>query len=817
MTISEIHVQNFGKHSEVSFKTGMPVVGIIGSNGSGKSTLLTALKWLITGMLDDVAASYVKTGEKSAKAWAVFHKGGREGKIIRKITASGSASRELHWDGEVITSASKIEAKMAELLSADKQAVSNAVFIPQGELDKLLFGIPSEREMLFTRLMNVAFMQKTADIFDTKMKNESTDIEDLTAVLDEIRVQVTTAATTVSELKGRLSHLPDKSEELQAVLKDIQGWENVTKLNSAWVSATQSAERERQELGLILNAASCSNKDEVNTKLVEAEAVWQKAGDVAHAAGQILSKKKLIQRLKDEAVTAGQSKVALVERRTSVLGKLVPMERLKVLYQRVLELNKRPVLLKAAEAAQSKFATAGQELENHKRVEVPDPVLEVEALEAKIKVVQEKGTLVSQRISVLKTALDARAGAHECPVCSSKIDASIISEATIAALQSERQAQVEEYRTLSNLSKDLTDKRRAWVTKADALNTAMLTAFQEKLAADQALQGIAEGDLASVQAEYDSGNAAARESELVDAGIRSIDQRLEAIDQELKLTPADPAVLATVTDESLAALNAETQTKYDIVLRLRVAVSQINNAHTKAYAANAVADKAKTEYDTASAGMLGKLQLGELQPKGAVLTTQENDRRSLLGQVVQAELTHTTAQVRQREFEARMQKAAGRKLIVEDLRKLKDVFSRDGLPMAFVSHQFGRLVAVTQRNLSNMGADFTVAADPESPVTFCFTRLNEPGASALPQSKLSGGQKVRLAIAFLLAIQQLIIPEVGLLVLDEPTTHLDAEAVDSLRELLLGMSDLLRNSDHQIWVVDHHPTLQTAFGSCLSL
>jgi DNA repair exonuclease SbcCD ATPase subunit len=78
-------------------------------------------------------------------------------------------------------------------------------------------------------------------------------------------------------------------------------------------------------------------------------------------------------------------------------------------------------------------------------------------------------------------------------------------------------------------------------------------------------------------------------------------------------------------------------------------------------------------------------------------------------------------------------------------------------------------------------------------------------------NKLSGGQRVRLSIAFLLAVQQLIIPELGLLVLDEPTTHVNDEGVESLADLLQNLGAQLASSDAQIVVCDHDHRLERAF------
>ena len=69
----------------------------------------------------------------------------------------------------------------------------------------------------------------------------------------------------------------------------------------------------------------------------------------------------------------------------------------------------------------------------------------------------------------------------------------------------------------------------------------------------------------------------------------------------------------------------------------------------------------------------------------------------------------------------------------------------------------------------------------------------------------------------LLASQQIILPEVGLLVLDEPTSHVDAAGVESMRELFMNLTPVLNNSDMQLVIVDHNETLQTGFDKTIKL
>ena len=83
--------------------------------------------------------------------------------------------------------------------------------------------------------------------------------------------------------------------------------------------------------------------------------------------------------------------------------------------------------------------------------------------------------------------------------------------------------------------------------------------------------------------------------------------------------------------------------------------------------------------------------------------------------------------------------------------------------------------------------------------------------------KLSGGQRVRLSLAFILAVQQLIVSDLGFVTLDEPSTHLDEEGVDSLCNLLEKVRDVFADSEHQLWVCDHNPKLESAFDTIVKL
>ena len=137
--------------------------------------------------------------------------------------------------------------------------------------------------------------------------------------------------------------------------------------------------------------------------------------------------------------------------------------------------------------------------------------------------------------------------------------------------------------------------------------------------------------------------------------------------------------------------------------------------------------------------------------------------------------------------------------------------------MSYMNAVFNSMTEDVQNMLSKMGANFTVFPDEERPLTYKFMRTDSADEYYMPQELLSGGQAVRLALALLIACQQTVLPDVGLLVLDEPSSHLDADGVDSLQDLFKSLSITLNSSDMQIFVVDHSEPLCGAFEKLIKL
>lgn len=165
---------------------------------------------------------------------------------------------------------------------------------------------------------------------------------------------------------------------------------------------------------------------------------------------------------------------------------------------------------------------------------------------------------------------------------------------------------------------------------------------------------------------------------------------------------------------------------------------------------------------------------------------------------------------------------------------------KDGIVRQYLRYMFSVLKGYVSEYLAYMEANFIIDIDDpgytsihstedgsgnrvsrkraiEQGLSFKFLRTDQPNASWLGMNRLSGGQKIKLAIAMLISIQKLICPELCFLVLDEPSTHLDESSIQALSNLLANLQEMLNISGGQVFVIDHNEILNRSFTTTIQL
>ncbi len=149
---------------------------------------------------------------------------------------------------------------------------------------------------------------------------------------------------------------------------------------------------------------------------------------------------------------------------------------------------------------------------------------------------------------------------------------------------------------------------------------------------------------------------------------------------------------------------------------------------------------------------------------------------------------------------------------VKDIELVRDVFHRDNLPRAAAQQYLSALEDEINRNLSSFDTPFKVTSCDNLQLKCQF-----PDGRQHYGDKLSGGLQIVLAVAFRFAVYSIFAPELGTMVLDEPTVFLDYDNVDYLREAIAGMNAKMREQDRQVLVVTHESRLMRAFDTVFSL
>jgi exonuclease SbcC len=138
---------------------------------------------------------------------------------------------------------------------------------------------------------------------------------------------------------------------------------------------------------------------------------------------------------------------------------------------------------------------------------------------------------------------------------------------------------------------------------------------------------------------------------------------------------------------------------------------------------------------------------------------------------------------------------------VADMQAVSAFLSYDNGPQKFLASFFQEALGQTNLLLSEMGLPVKLHMGTDLEIMVEDRNAQESSALAL-----GGGYSSLVGIAFRIALQRMILPRVHVLILDEPSTHID----EANMELLIPFFEKLKeNLSHygieQCLIIDHHP------------
>lgn len=819
MKILRLKLENFGIHQNLDIGLNHAVVGLTGPNGAGKSTILAGIEYLLTGDLSDKSNTYIRHGAKKATLWMRFEKDGKEGTIQRSITPSGTR-RQLDWDGEQYTRAADVQRVLDGVLCVDKAALHNALFISQGNMAGLLQGTQEERETLYAKMLLVDYLKKRGDKLDTYIREAAGDLVDLNPIIDTAEEAKEAARKVRDKLQLERNALHNPAEE-QAALIELRKC-SITLDEAVAAEAAAHADFRKYEAAL----ADAMRRVETETGLKDPKTRIAELRErtIVPLATSLSSLEIEVTRLREQAaqykdLEAVRDRVLQLELRLAELGGLPTTLPLATMVELLETLEQKQRLTEQRRELQAKYETALEEAAEFK-ANIKEPPPDIPAgLETEV-------AALHTRLTVAQTAKEK--GTSVCWVCGGPLPADLVDVDTVSKAYAQKKSELDSLREAQEAY------RKEVVARSTRYEYALKEAKQykeevEKLDAKLAsdFSGIF-GDIPAIRAEIEKLRKYNAAKENLLSEMQQAKTRLEELSKHL-----DPDNIVTQADADakqaeVNALRTQLDAAQKEVSRLQEYVTLLEKAEASMLQADArkkdatkLAKRRATDLEyfkkNAPKRLLTRLDSASLQEVETALAEEQRAWSEKQGELVQAERELTVRREELARLLERKEREGRRAAAIEKLRAVRSMLSRDGLVLKYVQRAFDVLAEETQAILEEMDCDFSVKADPETPVHFLFTRLNSEDDSWMPQKKLSGGQAVRLSIALLLALQNVVMPDIGLLVLDEPSMHLDEEGIESLKNTLLGLQYTLSASNAQLLICDHQKDLETSYSKNIRL
>jgi len=194
-------------HRKEDFR-GATMIGLFGSNGAGKTNFREAMRFGIMGESANKGTKEADLmfGAKKGSVREVFEVNGVVSEVTRSIATAATHLRIGEGKGaKTFRKAKEVAVELQKLLGVQPSIINKYVFVPQGQIDAVLFTEPSKRKDEMNRLFGLGSAEKVRDILGAEIN---------TINVVSHKAQVDSLMVTVSEKEAKLYELSCQFDEL---------------------------------------------------------------------------------------------------------------------------------------------------------------------------------------------------------------------------------------------------------------------------------------------------------------------------------------------------------------------------------------------------------------------------------------------------------------------------------------------------------------------------------------------------------------------------------------------------------------------------
>lgn len=284
MIIERVSLENFISHSKTDILLGPGIIAFVGPNGAGKTSVLDGIHYALFGRpCRGNLIDLVKKGASRARVEVEFSVGGdryiarREIVVERKGKASCREAILFKVENgkriPYVRDPKQVTKAIEEIIESSEKVFSTAVFVKQGEIDKILRMPPAERKKLIDKLIGLDKYEKAYQLmkdavishFEEKLRELEGKIETLERLeekLEELRRKLREAEKVREEVRAEVEEYRGKLADLESKLKTLEAkreeYNRLRPLLEAEIgkmrSLEDSARRIREELKRIVEA-----------------------------------------------------------------------------------------------------------------------------------------------------------------------------------------------------------------------------------------------------------------------------------------------------------------------------------------------------------------------------------------------------------------------------------------------------------------------------------------------------------------------------------------------------------------------------------
>ncbi len=794
MFLESIHLKNFCQHEDlfIQFKPG--ITGILGRNGKGKSNLIAGLRFVNSGTSGNhgVEADNLRDGAESGYVDQVFSQNEIRHRLKRHIE---TGKVRLEFGDTKLTKVGEVTKHLESLWNTPMAAVVQHCIPRQREIEDILLAGNQDRLKDFQRVFGLELAEQSYDLLGVAISsiNATPGLED----------QLTQLTAALLDQKTRLAAIDEELAVHQRTVADTAG--ALAILERA--QQAQSADLARKHLMQARSDAQLANMAAITDHQEKVATHKHLSEQVANFETKVQEVRQLLEGLQKQKARyeAGELARQTIKDATAALQTLMAANPsisdpgwVPALYQHGQQLDNERTFLSAANANkqwvnEEIVALQGQEQQAklHQARVAADTPQSAEEVQARADLAEQKkhqGSFADGK----------------CPTCGQAVNGG----------PEEAAKRTAEIARLGQLVSQLEGKRKSADQQARAQVTSLITDINLEIVNRQkAIEAANKARIAELDTllQAASKNHAAAVKLVSDASV--LLTRIDAAKEQAAYAgePVDPTTLKPLQDvidgynQMVSAVSAAAEA-------IKWAAQQLPTLGAKATAAEqavvqhdatvASVDCPKPEEITAAKlaseqHAAAKTVLAQKQPEQAQLQLAVNTRT--------VEVKRLQDQIVQQALEAKW---------YGELKAARDVLHRQALPLRVMREYAQVLNERVRAYLDMWEADFDVWLDPE---TMLFRARAHATGTEKPAQRLSGGQLMKAAISFRIALADMFAREFGLIVLDEPTVFLDADSISHFQKMLLQLKAWAGNTGRQIIIVTHQESLLGYFDNLIEI